>query len=118
MTGPPDPSVGESDLIAPRELLAQIQAGSPPAILDVRSRQEYRRGHVPGALHVPFWMIRWRLRRVPGARDNPVVVYCGHGPRAWIAGAALRRRGFRGVKYLAGHFKAWREGGFVTESGR
>ena len=42
-------------------------------------------------------------------RELPVVVYCGHGPRAYIAGAALRRRGFRNIVYLAGHMKKWRE---------
>jgi rhodanese-related sulfurtransferase len=96
-------------------LLEQIRAGKAPTILDVRSRGEYIGGHVPGAVHVPFWMLRWRLRSIPGSPQDPVVVYCGHGPRAWLAGAILRRRGFTNVQYLGGHFSRWRAGGLPEE---
>jgi rhodanese-related sulfurtransferase len=93
------------------ELQQRIEAGAAPAILDVRSRWEYRQGHVPGAVFIPFWAVPFLAWRVPAKRDEPLVVYCGHGPRAWMAGAALRRRGFRDIQYLDGHWTAWsREG--------
>jgi hydroxyacylglutathione hydrolase len=93
--------------IEPRDLALQIAGGRAPAILDVRSGPEYRRGHVPGAVHVPFWLLPFRLSRLPFDPDKPVVVYCGHGPRAWMAGAVLRGRGYRQVIYLKGHFAGW-----------
>jgi rhodanese-related sulfurtransferase len=52
---------------------------------------------------------------VPGSADDPLVVYCGYGPRAWMAGAVLRRRGFRHVMYLAGHMHGWRRAGLAEE---
>jgi rhodanese-related sulfurtransferase len=97
-------------------LLALISAGTAPIVLDVRSQEEFTRGHVPGALHIPFWKL---LNRAPGIRislDDPLVVYCGHGPRAWIAGAALRRHGFRRVEYLEGHMSQWRRAGLREET--
>jgi rhodanese-related sulfurtransferase len=96
-------------------LLARIEAGRPPTILDVRSRGEFRNGRVPGAVNVPFWMLRWRLGSIDNAREEPVVVYCGLGPRAWLAGGLLRKRGFTNVKYLAGHFSRWRGAGLPEE---
>lgn len=93
--------------IEPDVLAAQIEEGRAPAILDVRSAAEYRRGHVPGAIHVPFWQLSVRLAGLPLSPDAPVVVYCGHGPRAWMAGAVLRRRGYRRVVYLKGHMAGW-----------
>jgi rhodanese-related sulfurtransferase len=96
--------------IGAADLLEQIDRGTAPLILDVRSRVEFGRGHVPGARHVPFWM-PWRLRRLSASRGDPVVVYCGHGPRAWLAGRVLQRDGFRGVTYLAGHFSRWHRDG-------
>jgi rhodanese-related sulfurtransferase len=93
------------------DLQERITAGAAPAILDVRSRMEFKLGHVPGALFIPFWAIPFLAWRVRAKRDETVVVYCGHGPRAWMAGAALRRRGFRDIQYLDGHWKMWaREG--------
>jgi phage shock protein E len=94
--------------VSPEELMAQIDAGVAPVILDVRSRQEFAEGHVPGAIHAPFWQVAAGSGKLDGLRERPVVVYCGHGPRAYIAGSALRRRGFTDVAYLTGHMKSWR----------
>jgi hydroxyacylglutathione hydrolase len=101
--------------LTPTDLLARIDAGNPPAVLDVRSAWEFRRGHVPGAVHVPFWGIAARLADVPGPPGDPIVVYCGHGPRAWRAGGVLRRHGYTNVIYLAGHMAGWRQAGLREE---
>ena len=98
-----------------KTLLEEIDAGTAPAILDVRSRMEFARGHVPGALHIPFWTLPARTSRISASRADPVVVYCGHGPRAWFAGAVLRLRGFRRVVYLKGHMSKWRQAGLRQE---
>lgn len=98
--------------IEPQVLADRIARRQQPAILDVRSGLEFRRGHVPGAVHVPWWLLPFRTSRLPFTREEPIVVYCGHGPRAWAAGAALRRQGYRQVHYLKGHMAGWRRGGF------
>jgi rhodanese-related sulfurtransferase/cyanate permease len=94
--------------IDPRALLGQIEANAAPAILDVRTPKEFADGHVPGALNIPFESVGSRAHELTGSRQSPLVVYCGHGPRAWMAGAALRKKGFTNVTYLAGHFSGWR----------
>lgn len=111
---PPARETERTEIAAP-DLLARIAAGTAPRILDVRSRREYDRGHVPGALHVPFWLVRWRLGSIPGSNDEPLVVYCGHGPRAWLAGTVLRSQGFTRVVYLDGHYSRWHEAGLREE---
>jgi rhodanese-related sulfurtransferase len=97
------------------DLLARISAGTAPAVLDVRSQVEFAQGHVPGALHIPFWKLLGGAPEVRLSRDEPLVVYCGHGPRAWMAGAALRRHGFRHVTYLEGHMSGWTRAGLPEE---
>jgi len=97
----------------PRRLLELIEAGAPPAIIDVRSAREYARGHVPGAVNIPFWRIL--AADIPASPEQPVVVYCGHGPRASIARGLLRRRGFRRVTSMAGHMVEWRATGLPEE---
>jgi rhodanese-related sulfurtransferase len=101
--------------IAPVDLLAQIESGRAPVILDVRSRKEYERGHVPGALHAPFWRVRSMIPRLHLRPDTPLVVYCGHGPRARIAAAALRVLGFQTIAYLGGHMARWTREGLREE---
>jgi len=98
-------------------LIAQIEAGAAPAIVDVRSRWEFARGHVPGATHIPFWLMPARVVEVPASRAQPVVLYCGHGPRAFMAGAVLRATGFRQVLYLEGHMRGWRQARLREEIG-
>ena len=101
--------------VSPDVLAAEIAAGSPPAILDVRSRAEYVRGHVPGAMHIPFWLLPRHISRLPASRGDRIVLYCGHGPRAWMAGRVLRANGFRHVTYLQGHMSAWSRAGLPQE---
>ena len=105
----------DDDRISAEALLRRIDAGAAPVILDVRSRAEFARGHVPGAKHVPFWRVSRQIDTVVARRDAEVVVYCGHGPRAIVAGHALRRKGFARVAYLDGHFSQWRNAGLREE---
>jgi MFS family permease len=101
--------------IRAQALLEKIDSNTAPTIIDVRSREEFARGHVPGAIQIPFEAIGRHVDEIPGLRQDPVVVYCGHGPRAWMAGAVLRWHGFTSVSYLAGHFSQWRAAGLRQE---
>jgi len=93
------------------ELSALLGGRRPPVLLDVRSRAEYGAGHIQGAVHIPFWAVPWRSARLRAATTDPIVVYCGHGPRAFFARSALRRQGFTRVACLAGHMAQWRREG-------
>jgi rhodanese-related sulfurtransferase len=102
------------DRVAPEALLASLRAGTAPVIVDVRTGWEYRRGHVPGAIHVPFYTLLVRQDAIPGPRDEPVIVYCEHGPRAGVAKLGLRLAGFTDVRYLDGHMAGWKARGLPT----
>jgi rhodanese-related sulfurtransferase len=101
--------------ISPTALMHRIERGDSPAVLDVRSPGEFAAGHVPGALNVPFTTLLAGGVLAGVDKPEPVVVYCGHGPRAWMAGAALRWRGHRNVTYLQGHMAEWRRTGLREE---
>ena len=105
----------DDDRISAEALLRRIESGAAPVILDVRSRAEFARGHVPGARHIPFWRVSRRIGELSVPGDAELVVYCGHGPRAGMAGRALRRKGFTRIAYLDGHFSQWRSAGFREE---
>lgn len=105
--------------VAPRDLARALEAGQTPLVLDVRSEGEYRRDHIPGAVHVPFTEVAEKtppevLRR---CRREPVVVTCEHGPRAMYAASQLRDLGCREVLLLEGHMARWRGLGLPTTTG-
>ncbi len=108
---------GDPDAQMPRdELWKAIEAGQGPILIDVRSGSEYASGHVPGALHLPFRSVSSRVDGIRAERDEPVVVYCEHGPRAWWAARSLRSAGFQQVRYLEGHMSGWKRDGLPLES--
>jgi rhodanese-related sulfurtransferase len=97
------------------DLLRQMQEGTAPLIVDVRSQGEYDRDHVPGAVHIPFYSIGSGLQEIGFSYTNPLVLYCEHGPRSGIAGFSLYLSGYRKVYSLDGHMKGWRVNGFPLE---
>jgi rhodanese-related sulfurtransferase len=116
-TAPPAPApLGDTHPpITVVELLERIDRGEPLRILDVRSEREFAAGHVPGAVNIPFTKLLAGLKDVPGAVGDELILYCGHGPRAYIAATALRRGGRKGVVYLRGHWAAWQAAGLRVE---
>lgn len=104
-----------SDDIDPLELASRIDAGLAPVVIDTRSHFEFDAGHVPGAVHVPFWSMPWRGGQLPARPDDEVVVYCGHGPRAMMAAMTLKRLGFGRIRLLRGHWAGWRKARLKVE---
>ena len=96
-------------------LLDRIRQGERLVVLDVRSAGEFAAGHVPGAVNVPYTSVIAGSAKVPAKKSQTLVLYCGHGPRAWMAGQALRLRGFNNIAYLRGHMAAWRRSGLPEE---
>jgi len=75
-----------------------------PNIVDVRQRNEYDSGHVPGAVNVELGSLPDALDAVP---TGPVTVMCGHGERAMTAASMLTAHGRGEVKVLAGGPEDW-----------
>jgi rhodanese-related sulfurtransferase len=93
--------------IDPPELLDRLRRQDETVILDVRTRWEYRRGHLPGARRTPLWKTLL-ASTAESLRDAPeIVAYCELGPRAWLARKLLARRGVD-VRLLRGHMSNWR----------
>lgn len=91
------------------ELITSIEKNTAPVIVDVRSQSEYESGHVPGALHLPFYAMWSRHSEIKSKTNDPIVLYCEHGPRAGIAKFALWTLGYKNLVYLDGHMSGWKE---------
>jgi rhodanese-related sulfurtransferase len=91
------------------DLVGLLGTDAEPLLLDVRSREEFSEGHIPGAVNIPYDELPDRLDELAGHRDEEIVVYCRTGRRAKIAEATLAGAGFANVRDLAGHMTEWKE---------
>lgn len=92
--------------------VAERQKSANLVVVDVRSPQEWKKGHVPGARHLFLPEVPERLSELP--RDKPVAVYCDSGYRASIAASLLQRNGFD-VSNIPGSWQAWKARGLPVE---
>ena len=76
-------------------------------VLDVRSPGEWKKGHVPGALHMFVPELRNRANELD--RNKPTAVYCGSGYRASIATSILKPQGFSELWNVPGSWEAWKK---------
>lgn len=79
-------------------------------LVDVRSAEEFRAGHVPGAVNIPHTEIEQRLSELGAPNEKDIVLYCGSGRRAGIAQEALVHKGFERV-FNAGGYSEWQPTG-------
>jgi rhodanese-related sulfurtransferase len=101
------------DAVDQTRLLARVRRGEV-TVLDVRPPEEYRAGHLPGAISVPLPELKRRLAEVP--RNREVVAYC-RGPYCVMAVEAvklLRARGFSAFRLEDG-VPDWRARGLRVE---
>ena len=99
----------------------ELMAKGNALVVDVRDGTEVAQsGKVRGAVHVSRGMLEFRADpESPAhdknfARDKNVVLYCGSGGRAALAGKLLRDMGYEHV-YNAGGFKDWVDSGSAVE---
>ena len=99
------------------DVLARSAAGAADlVVLDVRERDAYDAGHVPGARHVPRGQLELRIDQVLPDPSTRVVTCCEFGKISTLAAATLRTMGFPRAVALDGCMKAWREAGYPLET--
>ncbi|MCM1983761.1 MBL fold metallo-hydrolase [Lyngbya confervoides] len=93
----------------------QIERDQDLFVLDVRQRQEWKRGHLASATQITGADLPQRLEEVP--RDRPIAVVCGSGYRASVAASLLLHHGWTKVVNVLGGMSAWKKAGYeVTRS--
>ncbi|MGI6104781.1 MAG: rhodanese-like domain-containing protein [Raoultibacter sp.] len=79
----------------------EFRATNGAALIDVRSKQEYRSGHIPGSINIEGATIQNASKRILD-KKTPLFVYCLSGGRSSSAVRALESMGFTSVKNIGG----------------
>jgi sulfur-carrier protein adenylyltransferase/sulfurtransferase len=102
--------VEELDPLRARELL-----GEGAVLVDVRERDEWEQGRIPGAVHVPRGYLESRIEQAAPDRSRPVLLYCASGNRSVFAAKTLGELGYERAISLAGGYTDWQRSGLPTE---
>jgi rhodanese-related sulfurtransferase len=105
---------GAMEAVDGEELLRRVKSGDV-TVLDVRPLEEYRAGHIPGAISIPVGELEARLKELPG--DREVVAYCRgrYCVMALEAVELLRKQGFQAHRMEQGVVD-WQARGWSIEA--
>jgi glyoxylase-like metal-dependent hydrolase (beta-lactamase superfamily II)/rhodanese-related sulfurtransferase len=87
-------------------------------VLDVRERDAFEAGHIPGARLLPRGQLELRVNDELADPTRRILACCEFGRISTLAAATLRQMGFRGAVALDGGVKAWREAGYPMKAGK
>lgn len=101
---------GGGDSLSPVEAILKINRDDA-LVLDVRTQDEFARGHITGARHVPLADLDKRLPEFAKHKSRPVILCCQSGARSASALATLKKAGFEHAFNLRGGLQEWERTG-------
>lgn len=109
-----------SKLLSAAEFQTQLQQKKEAMLIDVRTPEEYQKGHLPDAINMDYNAEHFRANIEKLDRSTPVFLYCLSGGRSGSAAEQLQKSGFREIYDLKGGIMKWRAAGFpeVREDGK
>jgi molybdopterin/thiamine biosynthesis adenylyltransferase/rhodanese-related sulfurtransferase len=89
--------------------------GAGPIVIDVREKDEWTEGFIPGARWIPRGFLELRIEDQVPERSSDVILYCAGGTRSALGARALTELGYTNVKSMAGGFTAWKRSGHAYD---
>ena len=93
-----------------KQLRSMLDAKGKVLVLDVRTPEEYAKGHIPGAVNVPIDHLSQRIQEMHLSRDTAIVTTCDHGGRSSRAALELRKLGFQTTSFC--RIEDWQKDGY------
>jgi rhodanese-related sulfurtransferase len=86
---------------------AQILKEQKPLLLDVRTRREFKRGHIPDAKLIPVQELQTRLKELSAYKHTDILIYCATGNRSTVASKILIDNGFKRIINMRHGIAQW-----------
>src|SRR5207249_4951295 len=96
--------------ISPQDAAAKLKSGEA-VVVDVRDKDEWDEGHIPGAMHMSRGTIELDIEEKVPDPNAMIICHCGGGGRSALAAESLQKMGYKNVRSMAGGFKAWKGAG-------
>ncbi len=101
------------------ELKRRLEARDPrekPVLVDVREKDEWRGGYIPGAVSIPRGFLEIQAEQKLPDKNARIVTYCAGGTRSALAAATLQELGYTNVETANPGFVRWKDLGFPVET--
>jgi adenylyltransferase/sulfurtransferase len=89
-----------------------VESNGKYVLLDVREKEEYREGHLEGAISLPRGFLEIKVEDTVPNKSTPVVAYCAGGVRSLLAAKAMKEMGYKEVISMSGGYAAWKTAGY------
>ena len=99
--------------ISPQDAAAKLSSGDA-IVVDVRDKEEWDEGHIPGATHMSRGTIELDIEEKVPDPNAMIICHCGGGGRSALATESLQKMGYKSVRSMAGGFKAWKAAALPT----
>jgi rhodanese-related sulfurtransferase len=86
---------------------AELIKNEEPIILDVRTPNEYKQGHLHNAVLIPVQELQRRYRELGAHKDREILIYCATGNRSTVASKILIDNGFKHIVDMQGGIYDW-----------
>ena len=103
------PSVPSAARLSPAKVQEDMKSEKNLQLIDVRTPDEFRSGHLPGARNLPLDGLDAGAKTLDPAK--PLIVYCRSGHRSSMALKVLAAKGFTQAKHMEGGLTAWSAAG-------
>ncbi|MGK3963042.1 molybdopterin-synthase adenylyltransferase MoeB [Sorangium sp. So ce1099] len=97
------------------ELKRRLDDKVPMVLLDVREKEEYRAGFIPGALSIPRGFLEMQVEQKLPDKSAHIVAYCAGGTRSALAAKTLQELGYTNVESVNPGFSRWKDMSFPVE---
>src|SRR4030095_1732909 len=99
--------------ISPQDAATKQNSGDA-VIIDVRDKDEWDEGHIPGATHISRGTIELDIEEKVSDPNAMIIGHGGGGGRSARAAQNLQKMGYKNVRSMAGGLKAWKTAGLPT----
>ena len=99
--------------ISPQDAAAKLNSDDA-VVVDVRDKDEWDEGHIPGATHMSRGTIELDIEEKVPDPNAMIICHCGGGGRSALAAETLQKMGYKNVRSMAGGLKAWKAAGLAT----
>src|SRR5580692_8638358 len=98
------------------ELKRRIESGEKLTLLDVREKDEWHGGYIPGAVSLPRGFLEIQAEQKLPDKNARIVAYCAGGTRSALAAATLQELGYSHVETANPGFVRWKDIGYPVET--
>ncbi|WP_433937066.1 molybdopterin-synthase adenylyltransferase MoeB [Sorangium cellulosum] len=97
------------------ELKRRLDDKVPVVLLDVREKEEYRAGYIPGAISIPRGFLEMQVEQKLPDKSAHIVAYCAGGTRSALAAKTLQELGYTNVESANPGFVRWKDLNYPVE---